>query len=327
VKPYKDIDFDKVVCLNKYNVVYLSKINIRNIRKNIKILQPDIIYLNSFFSKMTQVVLFLKLIKLIKNKIILAPRGELSHGALSLKSKKKKVFLSVAKIFRFHSKDLIFHATDKIERFDIERLFPNKVVEIPNLINNKICEFNNFKKETGALNIVFLSRISEKKNLLYALKILQAVGNKNIVFDIYGPKEDLEYWKKCKQVINSLSNIKISYKGSACPDDISTILSNYQCFFLPTLNENFGHAIVEAMQIGLVPIISNQTPWIDLQKYDAGWSLNLNDKLSFINAFDILYEMDNERFQVKSQNIRKYIKLKLDNKDSVDLYKNMFYFE
>jgi glycosyltransferase involved in cell wall biosynthesis len=308
-------------------VVYLSKINIRNIWRNIKILQPDIIYLNSFFSKMTQVVLFLRKIKLIKNKIILAPRGELSHGAISLKSKKKKVFLSVTKIFRFHGKDLIFHATDKIEKFDIEKLYPNKVVEIPNLINNQICEFNNFKKETGTLNIVFLSRISEKKNLLYALKILQAVGNKNIVFDIYGPKEDLEYWKKCKQVISTLCNIKISYKGSASPADISTILSNYHCFFLPTLNENFGHAIVESMQIGLIPIISNQTPWIDLQKYDAGWSLNLNDKLSFINAFDMLYEMDNERFQAKSKNIRKYIKLKLDNKDSIDLHKNMFYFE
>ena len=323
MEPYKNIVFNKALNLNGYNVIYLSKININNIRKYIKVLSPDIIYLNSFFSKITQIVLFLKKIGLITNEIILAPRGELSYGAVSLKSKKKKIFLNTAKILKFHGKDLTFHATDNIETRDIKRIFPNRVIEIPNLINDKNFKFNNLKKETRSLRVVFLSRISEKKNLLYALKVLQEIGNKNIIFDIYGPIESVEYWGKCEREIRATCNIDISYKGLVQPAEISNVLNDYQCFLFPTRGENFGHAIVEAMQIGLIPIISDQTPWIDLKNYNAGWSLKLNDKLGFVNALEELYEMSNACFQVKSKNTRKYIDLKIDNNSSVNLYKNI----
>lgn len=324
INPYDNISYDGFNIINNINIIYLSRVNIITINRAIKIIRPDVIYLNSFFSKMTQIVLLLKKIKLINSKIILAPRGELLPGAISLKSKKKKIFLSITKALALYGKDIIFHVTNKIESSNVKSLFSNKLIEIANLTNSENFQFINIEKQPNMLNIVFLSRVSKKKNLLYALEILQRIDSKNILFDIYGTKEDLKYWNKCEKLINTSHNIKISYKGSVKPADVAAILSGYQCFLLPTLDENFGHAIVEAMQMGVIPIISNQTPWNDLQNFKAGWAIDLNDKDGFIQAIKEIHGYNQKYFSKISKNAKNYIDKKLDTTRSVHMYQHMF---
>jgi len=322
---YSDIKFDEVVKLKKYDAVYLSKITLKSVKKQILYLSPDIIYLNSFFSKFTFFVLLLKKLRLVNTKIILAPRGELSQGALSLKAKKKSFFIKIAKILNLYSKDLIFHATDKIEKDDIKKLFyKNEIVEIPNLTIVPNIQSKGIVKNKWELKIIFLSRISAKKNLLYALEILKEIDSENIVFDIYGTKEDIKYWDKCEKLINSLKYVQVNYKGSVKPIDIHNIMSQYHLFFLPTKNENFGHAIVEAMQIGVIPLISDQTPWNDLEKYEAGWSLALDDRNSFIERIKEIRDYTQEEFNIKSENVLNYIDNKLDNRKFIEEYKKLF---
>jgi len=322
-EPYQDVLFDELINLDKYKAIYLSKIDFKNIKRSIDLVQPDIIYLNSFFSKMTQIVLLLKKLGIVKSKIILAPRGELSKGALSIKSKKKKLFLNISKVISLYPTDLIFHVTDEIEKQDIQSLFKKGVVLIPNLINLSLYT-KNIEKKKGELKIIFLSRISSKKNLLFALKVLHEIDEENILFDIYGTQEDIEYWYKCEILIKNFKNVKVNYKGSLNPSEIPKVLSQYHLFFLPTLNENFGHAIVEAIQAGLIPLISDQTPWNDLEKYNAGRALKLSDKESFISAIKDTISMDNDSFKEISNNVIKYIEIKLDNNKSIEMYKKMF---
>ena len=171
---------------------------------------------------------------------------------------------------------------------------------------------------------MFLSRISAKKNLLYALVILKEIEIKNIIFDIYGTTEDMQYWEKCKVVMNDIKNVNVKYKGAINPTDIPKMLSQYHLFFLPTKNENFGHAIVEAMQSGVIPLISDQTPWSDLENFEAGFSLNLNNKDAFIQVIKEVYNYDDKQFKIKSNNVKEYIDIKLDNKKLVDRYIKMF---
>jgi len=323
-EPYKNIEFNKSINLNGYNVIYLSKINILQVYKHIKDLKPNIIYLNSFFSKFSILILILNKLRLINSSIILAPRGELSSGALSLKSNKKKLFLKSARIINLYSKDIILHSTDKIEFNDIKNIFPkNKIVEIANL-SNLIVSDNIIDKKQNQLKIVFLSRISEKKNLLYALDILKAIDIQGITFDIYGPKEDITYWKECENIIKDMKNINVSYKGTIKPIEVFNILSNYHLFFLPTKNENFGHAIVEAMQVGVISLISDQTPWNDLEKYNAGWAISLNKKDIFIEKIKELLSYDDIEFKKKSNNVKKYISKKLNNNELIIEYIKMF---
>ena len=269
-------------------------------------------------------ILVLKKLKLIRAKIILAPRGELSQGALSIKQNKKLLFLKFSKFINLHDKKILFHATCKMEKEDINKLFSNKVSEIPNLSSNLNDEFKSASKSNGELRLVFLSRICVTKNLLYALEILKHFDNKNIIFDVYGPKEDVNYWNQCNIIINSYKFLKVTYKGVVIPTDISKVFSQYHMFFLPTKNENFGHVIVEAMQAGLIPLISDQTPWNDLQEHDAGYSLNLTKKYIFVKSIMTVLNFSQEEFNSKSDNVKRYIDKRLDNKISITKYTMMF---
>jgi len=79
-----------------------------------------------------------------------------------------------------------------------------------------------------------------------------------------------------------------------------------------------------AIQAGLIPLISDQTPWNDLEKYNAGRALKLSDKESFISAIKDTISMDNDSFKEISNNVIKYIEIKLDNNKSIEMYKKMF---
>lgn len=73
-------------------IIYLNDkdFNPKNIVRIYKDIGADYIYLNSFFAKISIATLIHCKFRKIKAKIILAPRGEFSKGALSIKSLKKK---------------------------------------------------------------------------------------------------------------------------------------------------------------------------------------------------------------------------------------------
>jgi glycosyltransferase involved in cell wall biosynthesis len=53
-------------------------------------------------------------------------------------------------------------------------------------------------------------------------------------------------------------------------------LAAHDLFFLPTRGENFGHAIYEALASGIPVLISDRTPWRNLESLGVGWDLPLN---------------------------------------------------
>ena len=135
-----------------------------------------------------------------------------------------------------------------------------------------------------------------------------------IVFDIYGPKEDLIYWKKCEEKIKTLSsNVSVNYCGLLNHEEVCDAFSNYDAFLFPTLSENFGHVIAESLSVGTPVIISNQTPWKNLFKYNAGWEIDLKDANKFSKCVQCIVDMDNNeyiKFQQGAKNkFKEFIKL------------------
>ena len=308
--PYKEIEFDKKVKYKDFNIIYLSIINSKTVLNVIENENPDLIYLNSFFSAFTQLVLFVHISKRLIMPIILAPRGELQENALAIKALKKKVYLTVYKLMKVY-KQVSFHATDKIEHDRIKNMF--KVDDISTLPNvPKVSDKAPLYKGKNELRIIFISRIRDNKNLLLALQAL-FVCKGNLIFDIYGPIEDQSYWRKCQLIMGKLpKNIITEYKGIVSPTEVPAVMRKYHALLLPTKTENFGHVIVEAMQSGVVPIISDQTPWIKLAEYKAGWSLDLKDVNEFTKVINILYKMDSETYLNLSKNTMKFINKKLN---------------
>ena len=118
---YKDIEPNKLFNSDGINYFYFDQKYLvsKNMFYLLNQINPSLIYLNSFWSFNFSV----NIIKLRKNifkktPILLAPRGMLSKGALSLKSFKKNVFIALSRTLGWH-KNIVFHATNQQEKNDI----------------------------------------------------------------------------------------------------------------------------------------------------------------------------------------------------------------
>ena len=65
---------------------------------------------------------------------------------------------------------------------------------------------------------------------------------------------------------------------------------------MPNEGDNFGHTMVEAMCAGLPLLISDQSPWRDLQARSAGWDIPLEGPARFTAAVQELVAMDQAAF-------------------------------
>ena len=299
--------------------------------KTLRQLPHEVRYYNSFFHpKTTLIPLILeKTGMLIKSPSILAPRGELANAALNLKKKKKLLFLRLAKLFKLYV-NLHWHVSSHFEKEQLTTLIKisanTNVAIIPNL-PPKISitpEYRKSSKTPGKLKLVFASRIARKKNLVQAISVLKKVKGV-IQFDIYGPKEDSEYFNQCMQLAETLpANISVNYCGLLEHSQIIPTLKNYDFLFFLTQDENFGHIILESLLAGTPVIISNRTPWLELEKRKAGWDLPLENEASFQKVLKQCVEMDQNQHQSLCDGALNMAKEYLENREIVEETFQMF---
>jgi glycosyltransferase involved in cell wall biosynthesis len=285
------------------SVFYISKENLKitTVRKIIREVNPDIIYLNGIYSFYFTIIPLL-LIDKKKTKVIVAARGMLAPGAIAIKSLKKKIFLSLSKMSGLFN-NVTFHATSEEEKKQIVDIFSKAHVCIAPNLPRKIYNSRNIKvnKLEGELRLFNIARIAPEKNLLFALEVLKNVKEK-VEFDFFGPIYDNHYWEQCKKNIASLSsNIIVRYRGIAEGEQIFQLMKNYHFLFLPSRGENFGHIILEAMSAGLPVIISDQTPWKNLQEKKAGWALPLEKPNDFIAVIKKGIWMNRDEYEIYSK--------------------------
>jgi glycosyltransferase involved in cell wall biosynthesis len=180
-------------------------------------------------------------------------------------------------------------------------------------------------KDRDSLNVLFLSRIDPMKNLNYALDTLGKIDQKNINFNIYGPIRVPEYWEMCKKNIARLpSNIVVNYQGALKHNEVFEIFAKNDLFFLPSAGENYGHAIFEAMLAGVPVLISDRTPWRNLEKEGVGWDFNLNQIESFIEAIKKVYLMKPEEHYKWREKIRNWALIKQTNEKDIENNRQLF---
>jgi glycosyltransferase involved in cell wall biosynthesis len=240
---------------------------------------PDYVYLNSMYSwTFTILPLWMRVRKRLPGKWIIAPRGMLQQGAMQFKSLKKKLFLQLLKGTGM-TRRLYFQATDGQEQADIRRYFPAAgVVVLPNFPQVEAVPWRAIVKTTGMLRCVFLSRLSPKKNLLFLLNVLRDwPAERRLELTVRGEVEDQAYWEKCLAVIQTLpASVTVSFDGPVPHEAVTGVLQQHHLFILPTLGENFGHAIFEALLAGKPVLISDKTPWSQLPEKKAGHDLPLD---------------------------------------------------
>ncbi len=328
--PYPDVKPSRWHVVGKAHVMYLPPAEKRLWRwcRWLRCLKYDVMYLNGCFSRSTIRTLVLRRLGLVPDRpVILAPRGEFSAGALGLKTAKKKLYLTVSRRLNLY-RDLTWQASSDYERQDIIKTLGDRdarVMVAPNLVEEKpTMQSSAVEKTSGSLRLAFLSRIAPMKNLDYALRILHSVQG-SVLFDVYGPLEDDAYWRTCQSIVAELpSDIQVAYRGEVSPDRVETVLAGYHLLLLPTRGENFGHVISEALRAGCPVLISDQTPWQQLEPNKAGWVIPLSQPERFGEVLNTIVEMDNETFQQWAEGARAYGEQAAGNPSSIQANRDLF---
>lgn len=313
---YENVPPDTLIMGEQINYYYFSKETLNNntMLALLEQIKPDLVYLNSFWSLHFSIhIIRAKRNGLIKAPVLLAPRGMLGRGAMGLKSFKKRLFLLFAQQLGWYD-PVLFHATQQQERNDILEKFPAATIYIaPNVNASGVVE-NESLKVPGELKLFFLSRVDRVKNLYGALEILQLLpASCRVSYAIFGNLENAGYWRECQALIAQLpANVTVTYKGELPFYEVQHSICRYNFLFLPTLNENFGHSIVESLLCGCPAIISDQTPWNDLEANNAGYAIALTEKQRFADALVQCAALDQIQFSKKSKAAIDYIRNKID---------------
>lgn len=276
----------------------------------------------------------IRLAKELQIPVVLAPRGDLMHNTVTMKSMtkmlKKRTFLKLLQVVNFY-KDTFFQSTSDEETEGLKHYLgidESKIFQIENLPSVARPK-TRIEKKQGKLRVLYISRLMVKKNPLFAIDVVGKIAKHQAVdFDIYGPIEDKDYWNRCQsrieEINNSREDVHISYRGALSPDEASKIYGQYDCMIFPTLSENYGHVIVEAMLSDCPVILSKgTTPWDDYDR-NGGYVCSLNQVESFVDRVDQMAEMNSDEYAKIVQMNREYVTKRLNIDNLLTQYKNMF---
>lgn len=257
-----------------------------------------------------------------KHKIISA-RGMLHTGALQQKALKKKIYFRIWELFGLQKK-AVFHATDDSEKKMIQLFFGKHipVTVVPNL--PRVVDFQPVQqKESGVLVLTTIALISPMKNIHLVLEALRRC-EKEVVYHIYGPVKDATYWNLCKDIIVQMPvNIRVVHHGELPSAEVINALRQTHVFILPSVSENFGHAIFEALLAGRPVITSHGTPWNNLQSEKAGWNADSSIE-ALREAIEYFCKLNTEELKQWSNAARRYAEARLDNSNTIRNYVELF---
>lgn len=313
---YDHVQVNRWVPVGKAHVFYTSNLSMRNLRRRVLEISPNIIYLNSFFSMMTiRTLLLRRLGWLPASPMVLSPRGSFNPGSLHVKRFRKSLFRKVmipAGLYR----NLIWQASSALEKQELSaagvfskrddgKILVSPDVPSPNVFEPPLLS-SRPEKQSGTARFVFYSRISRNKNLHVALEMLTAVRGE-VEVQIVGPMDDAAYWGECQERILALPrNVVVNYKGPIPCDDVNRMFQQHHFLFLPTAGENFGYAILEAFASGCPVLISDRTPWRDLSAQSAGWDIPLENRQQWQQVIQECVDMNPKAYQTLSHGSRRF---------------------
>lgn len=164
----------------------------------------------------------------------------------------------------------VLHATSEAEAVHIKRLCPHvPVAVIP--LGVKVPPFvslQNLPKQRIAL---FLSRLHPKKGLTNLIKAWHQLQPKGWKLVIVGPDENGYRALVEKQVKHLRLESSVQFRDAVHGDAKWHLYREASLFVLPTLSENFGMVVAEALACGTPVITTKAAPWADLLTYQCGW--------------------------------------------------------
>lgn len=319
---------DTIKELSKNNKIKIKLIykNNQNGKNNINLIKEiknlDICH---FYGGWTYFYLKASVIALIlKKKIIFHPFGIFEPWSMSQKKIKKKIAWFFYQKYILKKSDLI-HCVSEMEKKNLLKLNRNfKTIVLPYGISSEFITTKS--KKSFKKKALFFSRLHPKKGLNDLIKAWIELNDRNWVLDIVGPCEDKEYFNNLSNMIKKNNNYNINLLNPVFSNiEKKKLFANYDFFVLPTKNDPFGIAILESLARGLPVLTNDNTPWSDIEYFNAGWFIHDNH-LSLKQVLKKIFNTPKEGFYLKSKNaikLSKHFEWKNLSKQYISMYKNL----
>jgi glycosyltransferase involved in cell wall biosynthesis len=314
--------------------MYLSPDQVRpaTLRRVICQTPHDVLYLNSLFSRVfTLGVLAYRRAGLIPTApAVLAPRGQLTPGAMGINGRKKSAFLAAARMAGLY-RDIIWQVSSADENREVHDHFdaagaPARTALAPDLPTpwEQLVGIARRRKSAGRLKATFISRIARKKNLLGAIELLRMIRAETD-FDVYGPPEDPQYLRECEAAMATLpAHVKARYAGPLEYEEIAATFARYDVFLFPTLGENFGHVLIESLAAGCPVAVSDRTPFRDIEQQGAGWVVPLEEPERYRHVLEACAAMDADQHARMSNAAREYARRVIMDPTPIEQNRQLF---
>jgi glycosyltransferase involved in cell wall biosynthesis len=270
----------------------------------------DIFHINLVWDPISWMSGFL--LALLCKKMIISPRGTVEEELILKRSyllKKIIYFLFIKFIFKKASG---FHFTSEIEK---EKFFEYTKISKNYLIVYNPFDFNEFQKDTDKTLLqkfnlenkkyfLYFGRIGWKKRIDLLIEAFSEIvkNNKDFYLAIIG-SADKDYFENLKRKINIFNlEDKVILNGETIVGDEKLVLyQNAYCFVLPSISENFGYVVLEALASKIPVIVSSGVALKNIvEKYNVG--------LIFENKEELVLKMKS----LMDENLYKKLKQNLE---------------
>lgn len=309
-RPYPDISEDEYNNVGKAKVWYTRSFSEEKIKGLAE--DADVVYVCGPYNDYARQAMRLKKEGTIASPLYVASMGSFSPGAFRIKGIKKRAYILYMKAAGMFD-NVTWSVTSKREEEELKSIIgKGSRTVIASDLPRKGITVHTHVKEAGTLKLVFISRISRKKNLSEMPEILKLTGADVVVsLDVYGTIEDPAYFEECKKKLDDLTKnhpgFSWEYKGEAQSEEVPHLFAGYDAFLFPTLGENYGHVIAESLASGCVPVISDTTPWLDLNEKGCGFVCRHDNRQMFADALMKLCRMNAVEYEKMTGRCTDYI--------------------
>jgi glycosyltransferase involved in cell wall biosynthesis len=204
--------------------------------------------------------------------ILLAPHGMLEPGALTFSPVKKKLAMALFQRRGLGLPDRVM-ATAGQEESNLLPYFPSIPFfeSPPGLDIPADSEVRDWDQSSESVRLLFLSRIHPKKNLIPFLEVFAKLENADYELLIAGPDEKGHTAEVQCRIEQLGLQERVKMLGPIFGEEKKELFRSASIFVLPSLSENFGIVIAEALSFGVPVLTTTATPWRVLEDENLGW--------------------------------------------------------
>jgi glycosyltransferase involved in cell wall biosynthesis len=237
-------------------------------------------------------------------KWVYTPHGMLEPWAMEQKKWRKKIYFKLFELRQSIDAELV-RAVSKPEDDHLRALYP-EVLCIPNGFSPdteiEISENKPIKK------VLFMGRLHKKKGiaqLINSWQLSSLYNNSDFELLIVGPDDgELATVKQILSNENQKGNIH--YLGAMYGEEKTKLLSESTFFILPSFSEGFPTSVVEAMNYGLIPVISGGCNFPEVFSHGLGYKAEPDESMA--GVLNQLAKISPEKLQKMAENNQRFVR-------------------